>query len=108
MAACWIACTGRAGSAVAPPTLRKGANMPLPRRLVPPMLVAAAALTAVSLAACGGGSTTSSTSPNASGGTTATVEVANSSLGNILVDSQGRTLYLFKKDFGPKSTCFGA
>ena len=30
------------------------------------------------------------------------------SLGKILVDSRGRTLYLFKKDSGKKSTCFGA
>jgi predicted lipoprotein with Yx(FWY)xxD motif len=70
--------------------------------------VAAAALTAVSLAACGGGSSTSSKSPSASGDTNATVDVATSSLGNILVDSHGRTLYLFKKDSGPKSTCFDA
>jgi predicted lipoprotein with Yx(FWY)xxD motif len=72
------------------------------------MSVAAAALSAVSLAACGGGSSTSSKPPKASGDTTATVDLATSSLGHILVDSQGRTLYLFKKDSGPKSTCFGA
>jgi predicted lipoprotein with Yx(FWY)xxD motif len=72
------------------------------------MSVAAAALAAVSLASCGGGSSTSSKSSKTSGDTTATVDVANSSLGNILVDSHRRTLYLFKKDSGPKSTCFGA
>jgi predicted lipoprotein with Yx(FWY)xxD motif len=37
----------------------------------------------------------------------ATVRVANSRLGKILVDSRGRTLYLFKKDSGTKSACFG-
>jgi len=29
-------------------------------------------------------------------------------LGTILVDAQGRTLYLFEKDTGTKSACFGA
>jgi len=38
-----------------------------------------------------------------------TIGVAdNSSLGRILVDSQGRTLYLFKADRTMRSTCFGA
>jgi predicted lipoprotein with Yx(FWY)xxD motif len=82
--------------------------MPLTRRLFPPIMVAAAALTAVSLSACGGGSATSSNPSKASGDTAETVDVATSSLGNILVDSRGRTLYLFKKDSGPRSTCFGA
>jgi predicted lipoprotein with Yx(FWY)xxD motif len=36
------------------------------------------------------------------------VSVANSKLGQILVDSQGRTLYLFKKDTTATSTCSGA
>jgi predicted lipoprotein with Yx(FWY)xxD motif len=35
------------------------------------------------------------------------VRVANSRLGKILVDSQGRTLYLFQKDSGKKSACTG-
>src|SRR3954454_16996883 len=46
--------------------------------------------------------------PGTSGGATATVDVANGSLGNILVESRGRTVYLFKKDSGPERTCFGA
>jgi predicted lipoprotein with Yx(FWY)xxD motif len=38
-----------------------------------------------------------------------TIGVAdNSSLGRILVDSQSRTLYLFKADRTTRSTCFGA
>jgi predicted lipoprotein with Yx(FWY)xxD motif len=36
-----------------------------------------------------------------------TVEVRNTRLGRILVDSQGRTLYLFKKDSRGKSACSG-
>jgi predicted lipoprotein with Yx(FWY)xxD motif len=36
-----------------------------------------------------------------------TVEVRNTGLGKILVDSKGRTLYLFKKDSRGKSACAG-
>jgi predicted lipoprotein with Yx(FWY)xxD motif len=67
-------------------------------------------LTALALAGCGGGSndaTASAAPPQTANGRPATVGLANSGLGRILVDSQGRTLYLFKKDVGTKSTCFG-
>lgn len=37
-----------------------------------------------------------------------TVQVRRTSLGQILVDSRGRTLYLFKKDTGGKSRCSGS
>jgi predicted lipoprotein with Yx(FWY)xxD motif len=40
-----------------------------------------------------------------SSGASATVGVANNSLGSILVDSTGRTLYLFKAESGIKSAC---
>jgi predicted lipoprotein with Yx(FWY)xxD motif len=43
--------------------------------------------------------------PNGGG---ATVAVGTSGLGRFLVDSQGRTLYLFEKDTGTKSMCSGA
>jgi predicted lipoprotein with Yx(FWY)xxD motif len=46
-------------------------------------------------------------SPQATSSRTATVKVARSNLGKILVDSKGRTLYLFKKDSGKKSRCYG-
>jgi predicted lipoprotein with Yx(FWY)xxD motif len=36
------------------------------------------------------------------------VDVANTGLGQVLVDAQGRTLYLFKKDSGTTSACTGA
>ena len=77
-------------------------------------LAAAAAaipLAALALASCGGGSndaTASKAPPKTANGRPATVGVANSGLGTILVDSQGRALYLFKKDVGSKSACFGA
>jgi quercetin dioxygenase-like cupin family protein len=38
----------------------------------------------------------------------AVVGVRATRLGKILVDAQGRTLYLFEKDKGARSTCFGA
>jgi predicted lipoprotein with Yx(FWY)xxD motif len=64
-------------------------------------------LVALAVAACGGGGATAAT-PTTSSGSSATVGVANSSLGSILVNSAGRTLYLFKADVGAKSACTGA
>jgi predicted lipoprotein with Yx(FWY)xxD motif len=73
---------------------------------------ATAVLTASALAACGssGGSSPngSSAPPKTANGQSATVGVANENLGKILVDSHGRTLYLFRRDSGTKSTCTGA
>jgi predicted lipoprotein with Yx(FWY)xxD motif len=67
---------------------------------------------AVGVAACGsgGGSSGSAKTPASSSTSTAaaTVKLQKTSLGGILTDGNGRTLYLFEKDKGPKSTCFGA
>jgi predicted lipoprotein with Yx(FWY)xxD motif len=68
-------------------------------RLVP-VLAAAAAVLLVAVSAA-------TASPQATSSRTATVKVAHRALGNILVDSKGRTLYLWKKDTGRKSKCFG-
>jgi predicted lipoprotein with Yx(FWY)xxD motif len=65
-------------------------------------------LVALAVAACGGGGAATAATPKTSSGASATVGVANSSLGSILVDSTGRTLYLFKADVGTKSACTGA
>jgi predicted lipoprotein with Yx(FWY)xxD motif len=66
-------------------------------------------LVALAIAACGGGgAATASSPPKTSTDASATVGVANSSLGSILVNSNGRTLYLFKADVGGKSACTGA
>jgi predicted lipoprotein with Yx(FWY)xxD motif len=72
--------------------------------------LAALPLTVISLAGCGGSSKASGTpaSPTTASGGPATVGVANVGLGKILVNSQGRTLYLFKKDTSTTSTCLGA
>jgi predicted lipoprotein with Yx(FWY)xxD motif len=39
---------------------------------------------------------------------TPTLRVANTGLGDVLIDSDHRTVYLFKKDQRAKSACFGA
>jgi predicted lipoprotein with Yx(FWY)xxD motif len=76
------------------------------------LLVAAAAvaLFALTVASCGGNDDSPAASaapPKTPGGSKATIGVENSGLGKILVDSQGRTIYLFQQDSGTKSTCFG-
>jgi len=72
----------------------------------------AIATVAIGVAACGGGgngTTAASAPPTTPSGQPATLGTANAgNLGTILVDSKGRTLYLFQKDSGRKSTCFGA
>jgi predicted lipoprotein with Yx(FWY)xxD motif len=68
----------------------------------------------VAIAGCGGSSSNANanqfgtTTKQSSSASAAIVNVRNTSLGKILVDSQGRTLYLFEKDTGSKSTCPGA
>ena len=78
---------------------------------------AALPLTAMALSACGGGSVDASSQAPKPTATAAskpvsrrlpTVRVAKTGLGTVLVDSRGRTLYLFKKDSGTKSACSGA
>jgi predicted lipoprotein with Yx(FWY)xxD motif len=76
--------------------------------------VAVIPLTALAVSACGGGGAATASPPPAPSKTTttptrtATVRVANSRLGRILVDSTGHTLYLFKADSGASSVCAGA
>jgi len=80
------------------------------------VFASAALLAALTLAltACGGGDEGSGTAATAAPTTTAaqeasgaTVAVANSKLGDILVDADGRTLYAFTKDQGDQSACSG-
>jgi predicted lipoprotein with Yx(FWY)xxD motif len=73
-------------------------------RLLP--LVAAVAVAGIAVAAA---SSAAFASDRAAAGTHATVAVRRvGSLGRILVDGQGRTLYLFMKDKGGRSACSGA
>ena len=78
------------------------------------LIVVAALGLSVALAACGGGSSTnvsSKSSKKAATPTTAptpaTVSVANTSLGMVLVASNGRTLYELDKDTPTMSNCTG-
>ena len=74
--------------------------------------LAALALVAFAVAGCGGGdngqASASPSNSNASNGSSTVGTTDVSGLGKILVDSTGRTVYLFEKDTGPKSTCSGA
>jgi predicted lipoprotein with Yx(FWY)xxD motif len=76
-------------------------------------LTAAAAipLVALAVAGCGGDDddqATAASLPKTPRGASATIGLANAQgLGSILVDSQGHTVYMFKKDTGPTSRCSG-
>ena len=66
-------------------------------------------LSGIAVAACGGGGAATAAAPaKTASRASATVGLANTGLGNILVDSQGRSLYLFMADTGTKSACSGA
>jgi predicted lipoprotein with Yx(FWY)xxD motif len=75
-------------------------------------------LAALAVVGCGGSSGTSANAapahpkttppPKTASGARATVKTSNSGSGTILVDSTGRTLYLFGKDSGTTSACTGA
>src|SRR3954468_13132944 len=70
---------------------------------------AAVPLIALAISACGGGGSGATAPPTTASGKAATVGLANEgNLGKILVDSQGRSLYLFQKDMGTTSQCAGA
>jgi predicted lipoprotein with Yx(FWY)xxD motif len=101
-----------------------GTKRPPPRRsgLLRRPLVALVALAAVGVLAAGCGSNGSGSSSGGMGGygssgtapasggasSVATVSATSTSLGMILVDGSGRTLYLFEKDQPNQSACAGA
>ena len=63
---------------------------------------------AVGCGSSGGGNATASTPPpKKTSAPSVAVRVTNTHLGKILVDSKGRTLYLFTKDSTKKSACSG-
>jgi predicted lipoprotein with Yx(FWY)xxD motif len=73
------------------------------------LLLAGAMAAALLAAACGGSSSSSTASaspaPSAAAGA-ATIAVASNSLGKILVDGKGMTVYLFVADHSTASTCY--
>ena len=72
------------------------------------LLALAIPVVALAVAALGTSSTAATYSPVASASPTAKVELSHTKLGKVLADGSGRTLYLFEKDKGRKSTCSGA
>jgi len=66
------------------------------------------AVLAVAAVGCGGSSSDDSPPAPAPKSAAPGVASAKTSLGTVLVDSQGRTLYLFEKDKGTASSCYGA
>jgi len=83
------------------------------------LAVAGVAAIALAVAACGGSSgsgqaggygspSPSAAASGAKGAGGASIALASSKLGRILVDGEGRTLYLFEADKGEASTCDGA
>ena len=70
------------------------------------LILGALSLAVVALAGCG--RSASHALPTTSDGRPATVGVASTGLGDVLVDRQGRTLYLFARDSGTVSACTGA
>jgi predicted lipoprotein with Yx(FWY)xxD motif len=75
-----------------------------------PALAALLAASAVTLAACGGGASSTTTGgAGSAGGTTPAsasgLHTATTSLGKVLVDGQGRTVYLLTADSRGTSTC---
>jgi predicted lipoprotein with Yx(FWY)xxD motif len=65
-------------------------------------------LVALAVAGCGGGGATAAAPLPKTNGHVTTVGVGKTSLGTVLINSDGRTLYLFKADSGAQSACSGA
>jgi len=80
------------------------------------ILAAGLVALAVAIAGCGGsggsggdgGAYGAARAPAPSSGGKASVKLASTKLGSVLVDAKGRTLYLFEADKGPMSACSGA
>lgn len=73
-------------------------------RLRSSVAAAGAGVALLMLQACGGSDEDSSSQEPGS----AEISVADTSLGDVLVDSEGRTLYMFEPDSPTKSTCMGS
>jgi predicted lipoprotein with Yx(FWY)xxD motif len=87
---------------------------------IPVLGLGGAALAAgIALAGCGGGNSAAagggsgyaspaSATTGRAAARVATVATRHTKLGTVLVDGRGRTLYLFEKDKGTASSCYGA
>jgi predicted lipoprotein with Yx(FWY)xxD motif len=82
---------------------------PIIRAIISLAVAAVVPLTTLPVAGCGGGGSNASPTPSKETKKgSPTVDTATNRLGEVLVDSKGRTLYLFAKDKGTKSRCRGA
>lgn len=73
-------------------------------RIATPVAVVLTGLLLPSLAACG-----SDNGPSSGGATDASsIQLSDTSLGKVITDANGRTLYLFTKDSGGTSACTGS
>lgn len=73
-----------------------------------PALLAVGAVSALTLSACGSSSSTTATQQAATSSGTTSVQglhVADTSLGKVVVDAQGRTVYLLTADTRDHATC---
>jgi predicted lipoprotein with Yx(FWY)xxD motif len=75
---------------------------------IPVVALAVAALGSTTSLAGYGGPAPQPSQPSQPSNSTAKVELQKTKLGNVLANGSGRTLYLFKKDKGTKSSCSGA
>src|SRR5690348_12271729 len=81
---------------------------PAPGRAVTRRWVLAVPLAVAALAAAGcGGSSTAAPGSGPSGSGAAVIKAAHTFLGSVLTDGKGITVYLFEKDTGTTSTCYG-
>jgi predicted lipoprotein with Yx(FWY)xxD motif len=86
------------------------------KRLTAVLVTAPITLIATGVTACGGGggggggggSAATVGPPKTASGRPATVGVESTSLGAIVANARGRTVYLFKRDSGTTSACTGA
>lgn len=69
------------------------------------LVIAAAAMAGATLAAAAFGAASSASTTQASKG--AVVALRKTSLGSVLVNARGRTLYVFEKDKHGRSACYG-
>src|SRR5689334_16576263 len=74
------------------------------------LLATAASVGVIALivAGCGSGGSKSSSTPASASTSGPIVTSASTSVGKVVVDGKGRSLYSFSKDIGPKSMCAGA
>jgi len=72
-----------------------------------PALVALSAAALLTLSACGNGSSSTTAQPASTGGAGGSaLSTGQTSLGKVLVDSRGMTLYTLSADGHDHSTCF--